>query len=357
MVVDDAAIGADGHIDAGLLEVFVASLCNLDGSRSLAAADALGLARDADGAAADADLHEVRARLCQKAEALAVDDVAGTDLHGVAVVLAHPLNRHLLPIGIALGRVDAQHVGARLDQRRNALGVVAGVDACAHHVSLMGVEHLVGVRFVGIVVLAEHHIGERVVVVHERQRIQLVIPDDIVSNLEGGVRRRHNQLLARGHELGNLLIAAHAGKAIIALGNHAKQLTVRRAVVGNRHRGVVGGLLQGDDLVKRHVGRKVGVGLDEPSLVVLHALDHGGFLLDGLVAVDEGKAALGGKCYGHVVVRDGGHDSGHHRNVQRKRALLFALAILDERRFQADRRRNARSRRVARHQKILVERA
>ena len=272
-------------------------------------------------------------------------------------MLAHPLNRHLLPIGIALGRVDAQHVGARLDQRRNALGVVAGVDACAHHVSLMGVEHLVGVRFVGIVVLAEHHIGERVVVVHERQRIQLVIPDDIVSNLEGGVRRRHNQLLARGHELGNLLIAAHAGKAIIALGNHAKQLTVRRAVVGNRHRGVVGGLLQRDDLVERHVGRKVGVGLDEPSLVVLHALDHGGFLLDGLVAVDEGKAALGGKCYGHVVVRDGGHDSGHHRNVQRKRALLFALAILDERRFQADRRRNARSRRVARHQKILVERA
>ena len=272
-------------------------------------------------------------------------------------MLAHPLNRHLLPIGIALGRVDAQHVGARLDQRRNALGVVAGVDACAHHVSLMGVEHLVGVRFVGIVVLAEHHIGERIVVVHERQRVQLVIPDDIVSNLKRSVRRRHNQLLARGHELGNLLVAAHAGKAIIALSDHAEQLAVRRAIIGDGHGGVVGGFLQRDDLVERHVGGKLGVGLDEPSLVILHALDHGGFLLDGLVAVDEGKAALGGKGYGHVVVGNGGHDSGHHRNVQRKRALLFALAILDERRFQADRRRNARSRRVTRHQKILVERA
>ena len=272
-------------------------------------------------------------------------------------MLAHPLDRHLLPIGIALGRVDAQHVGARLDQRGNALGVVTGVDAGAHDVALVGIEHLIGVRLMGIVVLAEHHVGERVVFVHERQRVQLVIPDDIVSNLKRSVRRRHDQLLARGHELGNLLVAAHAGKAVIALGDHAEQLTVRRTVIGDGHGGVVGGLLQRDDLIERHVGGKVGVGLDEPGLVILHALDHGGFLLDGLVAVDEGKAALGGKGHGHVVVGDGGHDSGHHRDVQRKRALLFALAILDERRFQADRRRNARSRRVTRHQKILVERA
>ena len=61
-------------------------------------------------------------------------------------------------------------------------------------------------------------------------------------------------------------------------------------------------LLQGHNLVKRHVGGKVGVGLDETSLVVLHAGDHGGFLLDGLVAIDEAQTALGCQGDGHVVV-------------------------------------------------------
>ena len=63
VIVHDAAVGADGHIDAGLLEILVAGLGYLNDSRCLAAADALGLAGDADGTAADTDLDEVRARL------------------------------------------------------------------------------------------------------------------------------------------------------------------------------------------------------------------------------------------------------------------------------------------------------
>ena len=44
VIVNDAAIGADRHIDTGLLEVLVTSLCYLDDSGSLTAANALGLA-------------------------------------------------------------------------------------------------------------------------------------------------------------------------------------------------------------------------------------------------------------------------------------------------------------------------
>ena len=62
IVIHDAAVGADGHIDARLLIVFVTRRGDFDERGRLAAADALGLAGDADGAAADADLHEVCAR-------------------------------------------------------------------------------------------------------------------------------------------------------------------------------------------------------------------------------------------------------------------------------------------------------
>ena len=356
MVVDDAAVGADGHVDAGFLEVLVAGLGHLDGCRGLAAADALGLAGDADGTAADADLHEVGASLCQEAEALAVDHVACADLDGIAIVLAHPLDGHLLPVGIALGAVDAQHVGACLDQRRHALGVVAGVDARAHDVALVAVEHFIGVGLVAVVVLAEHHVNQIALGINQRQGVQLVIPDDVVGDLEGGVLGGGDQLLERGHELGDLLLAGHAGQAVVALGDDAEQLAVGGSIVGDGHGGVTRLLLQGHNLVKRHVGGKVGVGLDETSLVVLHAGDHGGFLLDGLVAVDEAQTALGCQGDGHVVVGHGGHDGADHGDIERKRALFLALAVLDQRGFQAHRRRNARSRRMTRYQKILVER-
>ena len=72
--------------------VFVARRGDLDQRAGLAAADALGLARDADGAAADADLDKIRARLGQEHEAVAIDHVARADLDTVAVALANEAN-------------------------------------------------------------------------------------------------------------------------------------------------------------------------------------------------------------------------------------------------------------------------
>ena len=121
IVVDDAAVGADGNIDARFAEIFVARGGDLDESGRLTAADALGLARDADGTAADADLDKVCAALGEEAEAVAVDHIARADLHGIAVVLTHEVNDLLLPDRVALGRVDAEHIRARLNERGDAL--------------------------------------------------------------------------------------------------------------------------------------------------------------------------------------------------------------------------------------------
>ena len=200
VVVDDAAVGADGHIDAGLLEVLVTGCGNLDQSGSLAAADALGLTGDADGAAADADLDEVSASIGQEQEAVLVDDVTGTDLDGVAVVLADPGDGLGLPAGVALGGVDDQNVNAGVDQSGNALGVVAGVDAGADQIALLLVQQLQGVLLVGGVVLAEGQVHQVVILVHDGQAVQLVIPNDVVGFLQGGFRRSGDQLFPGSHK-------------------------------------------------------------------------------------------------------------------------------------------------------------
>ena len=54
IVVNYAAVGADGHINAGFFIIFVSCGSDLDKSGSLSPAYALGLSGDADGAAADA---------------------------------------------------------------------------------------------------------------------------------------------------------------------------------------------------------------------------------------------------------------------------------------------------------------
>ena len=138
------------HVDTGLLEVLVTSLGDFDGRGSLATADTLGLTGDADGTATDTDLDEVGASSARKRK-FAVDNVAGTDFHIVAVVLAHPFDGHLLPVRIALRKIDAQNVGASLDQSGNTLGVVAGVDARANQVALLVVEQLERVFLMGVV--------------------------------------------------------------------------------------------------------------------------------------------------------------------------------------------------------------
>ena len=182
-----------------------------------------------------------------------------------------------------------------------------------------------------------------------------MVPDDVVGRLQRGAVRSHHQLLARGHEVGHLLVQRHAGEPVVALGHDAEQFAVGAAVVGDGHGGVPVLLLQGHHLLERHVRREVRIGSDEAGLVVLYAGHHGGLVFDGLVAVDERQAALGGERYGHLVVGDGGHDGRHHGHGKGERAVLLALAVLHQRGLQADARRDAVGRRVARNQQVLVE--
>src|SRR5699024_6314280 len=158
---------------------------NLNDCGCLTTADTLLLTGDADRAAADTDLDEVRASLCQEAEALAVNDVACANLYGVAVVLANPCDAARLPLREAFRGVDAQYVSASLDQCRYTLSVVTGVDARANDVALVLVEQLERIFLMRIIVLAEYHVYQMLILIYQRQGVELMIPDDIVCFLEG----------------------------------------------------------------------------------------------------------------------------------------------------------------------------
>ena len=325
VVVDDATVGAHGHVDTGLLVVLVTGAADVDQRGGLATTDTLGLASDADGTAADTDLDEVGTAVGQEAEALGVDDVTGTDLDVLAVVGANPLDGALLPLTEALGGVDAQDIGASLDEQRHALGIVAGVDTGADHIALVVIEQLVGVGLVAVVVLAEDDAHKVIVVVDDRQSVELVVPDDVVGNLEADVLVAHDKLLTRGHELGDLLLVVIAAGAIVTAGDDAQELALGSAIVGDRHGGVAGLLLELDDLLHGHVGGQRGIGLNETSLVILNGLNHSSLGLRGLRTVNEGQATLGSERDTHVDARDGLHDGGNHGDVQGDCRLLTAL--------------------------------
>ena len=63
MVVNDATVRTNGHVNTCFFEVIIARFGNFNKCGCLATTDALLLTRDADRTTADANLHEVCARI------------------------------------------------------------------------------------------------------------------------------------------------------------------------------------------------------------------------------------------------------------------------------------------------------
>ena len=335
IVLDDAAVGADGHIDAGFFKVPVPLRRHVDDRRSLTATDALGLPGDADGAAADADFHEVSPGVRQEAEALAVYHVAGAHLHGVTIVVPDPLQGPGLPFGVALGGVDDQHVHPGVHQGRDPLRIVPGIDAGAYHIALLAVQQLQGIALVGVIVLAEHEADQMAVRRQDRQGVELVIPDDVVCSLQAGALRGGDDLLRRSHELLDRCGRVHAADPVVPAGDQAQQLAGAGAVVGHRHGGVAGAFLQGQHVRQGVLQTQIGITGDKASLVVFHLPHHLRLLIDGLGDIDEGDAALSGQGDAHFLTGDRLHDGGDHGHIHGEGGLL-SPAVLHHRRLERD---------------------
>jgi len=315
IVVDDAAVGADRNVNTRFLEVFVPCLADVDERRRLAASDAFRFAGDADGAAADADFYEVRAGFGQETEAFGVDDVAGAHFDFRPVFLMDVIERDALPFGVAFRGVDAERVRARVNQKRNALGVVAGIDARADAVAFVRVSDFQFVFFIVRVVLAEDHITQALVFVHQRQHVQFRFPNDVVGLGKGEVGVRVNEAVKGRHEFRDRRVHRHARDTIVAARDDAEELARRLAVFGYGHRGVA---RLGFELQHFAEGRRwldIGIAGDEAGFIAFDTAHHLCFLLRRLGAVDEGHAAFLCESDGHGVVGNGLHDGRDHRDI------------------------------------------
>ena len=355
VVVDNAAVGADGHIYAGLPEVFVPGCCHFNQGGGLTTADALGLTGDADGAAADAHLYKVCTGFCQEAEAVPVNHVAGANLHLVAVSGAYPVDGLFLPAGVALGGVDDEHIRTGFQQSGNALGIVPGVDACAHQIPLLLVQQLQGVALVGGIVLAEDKVQQVVIFVYDGEAIQLVFPDNIVGFLQGGLRGGGDQLFPGSHEGGNLVRGLHAAHPVVPAGDDAEKLSVGGAVGGNGHGGEAILGLQCQNVCQGVLRGQIGSGGDKSGLVVLYLGNHRRLVFNGLGTKDEADAALFGQGNGKGVVGHGLHDRRGQGHIQGNGRFFHALAVFHQGRFQGHMIGDAVLGCVARNEQILAE--
>ena len=206
----------------------------------------------------------------------------------------------------------------------------------------------------GVIVLTEDDANEAIIGVDDGKGVELVVPDNVVGDLEGRLLGAHDKLLARSHERGDLGLVVIAGGTVVAARDDTEELAVGRAVLGHGHGGVTGLLLEAHDLLHRHLRRERGVGHDDAGLVVLDGLDHGGLGLGGLGAVDEAHAALGGEGDAHALARNGLHDGGDHGDVQRDPRLLTGL-VAAQGRLKGDVRRDVLGRRIARYEQVLRE--
>ena len=74
----------------------------------------------------------------------------------------------------------------------------------------------------GVVVLAEHDTEQAIVLVNDRQGVELLVPNDVVRLLERDVLVAHDELLARSHERSDLGRRIIAARTVVAAGHDAE---------------------------------------------------------------------------------------------------------------------------------------
>ena len=174
------AVRANRNINAGLLEIFVARVANVDNRRRLPAPNSLRLARDTNRAAANPNLHEIRARFRQKIKSVRVDNIARANFHILAKIFMNVPERYPLPFAETFRRIDTQNVRARFQKRRNPLSIIARVNPSADDIPLALVNQFQRIGLVVGVILAENHVAQTLIFVDQRQHVQLVFPNQIV---------------------------------------------------------------------------------------------------------------------------------------------------------------------------------
>ncbi|MNE41292.1 hypothetical protein D3C80_1353540 [compost metagenome] len=176
-----------------------------------------------------------------------------------------------------------------------------------------------------VIILAEDQIHQIAFAVHDRQAVQLVVPDHIVGFGQGNTFLCVDQRGERSHELCNRAFPRQPVLTVVTAGDDAHQLAGRLPVVGNGDGGVAAAGFERQHILQGVLRTEVGVAYDEAGFEFLDPADHLHLLLDGLGAVDEGDAAAFGQSNRHIVVRDRLHNGRGNRKVHGQGRSLAAF--------------------------------
>ena len=156
----------------------------------------------------------------------------------------------------------------------------------------MLIEQLFRTSLVGIIILAEHQRAQVTVLIDNRKRVDLVVPDDIVAFLQRHAGICRYTLRCGSHKLAHLKVTIISRNPVITAGYNTAEFTKGLSILGNRHGGVAGSITYIQHILKRHCRRKGGVRNNKASLVRLNLTYHGGLILGGLRAINKRNAAL-----------------------------------------------------------------
>ena len=205
-----------------------------------------------------------------------------------------------------------------------------------------------------IVVFSENKIFHLAVFGNNRQRIQFVIPDNIVRFFQRNAFLRRYEAIERRHEILHFRGGIHTAHAVIAAGDNPHQFSFRRTVVGNRHGGMSRFFFQRNDVGKSIFGRNVGIAGNETRFIILRAGNHCRLVSHRLRTVNKRYAAFRRQRDRHFIARNGLHDRGDHRYIHRN-FRLFAFFEFYKRRFQRNVCGNRFRRRITGDQKVFVK--
>ena len=190
IVVHDAAVRAYRNIDTGFFIPLVARFRHFDRCGCLTSPDSFLFPSDADGTSADSDFNKIGARFGEKVETVSVDDVAGTDFDALTPFFVDVFERTALPFGKSFRRVEAEHVGARIQKKGYAFHIIPRIDAGSDRIAFLRVVNFERVLFAVFDIFSEHERLQIAVFIDDRKLIDFVFPNQIVRIVERNARFR-----------------------------------------------------------------------------------------------------------------------------------------------------------------------
>ena len=300
----DAAVSNDA--DAVLVGLFRA----VRHRRHLRHADACHNTGRADRARPNADLHAVNSRGDQVMGCRRRRHIAREQLN-IREALADGFHLTQHADGMAMRRIDGNHVHLRVQQRFDAIEhIVRHADRRAAEQTTLGV--LGGIRVLrGLFnVLDGNQTAQHTVFIHNRQLLDAVLRQNLLRLLKRRADGRGDEVFA-GHDFADFA-AVIRFKAKVAVGQDADKF----AVAGNRHAADAIARHQVFRVLNQVIGREEeGVG-DNAVLRALHLINLRCLFCNGHVLVDDAQTAFARHCNGHAGIRYRVHCGRHQRNVQ-----------------------------------------